>query len=347
MNVRLQNSLTLGVYSCSHCAVDAACAALGFGMVHVYPLSSSQFITLIIAYNLLAFGTQPLFGWIADFLAAYRLTALLGIGLAALSLVAIRISPALAVAMAGVGNALFHVAGGAVSFAMAPHRATAPGIFVAPGALGIFIGAMVGRAGPVTAWPFLIILGFLFLATVFRKYPEAAGDETPHYSPIPLPVLIGTLLLFSIAVRSFAGFAAGAPYQANHTAIILLTLSAVVGKAAGGIVSDRYGWLGVSVSALVLSVPLLGFCRVSLVPAIAGMLLLQMTMPVTLTALRELFPRLPAFSFGLASGAFIIGALLPFSGLKPLYRSWPLLMILVSLSAIAVFTALKLLPGKR
>jgi FSR family fosmidomycin resistance protein-like MFS transporter len=347
MNSRLQNSLTLGVYSCSHCAVDAACAALGFGMAHVYPLSSSQFITLIIAYNLLAFGTQPLFGWIADFLAAYRLTALLGIGLTALSLIAIKISPVLAVATAGVGNSLFHVAGGAVSLAIAPHRATAPGIFVAPGALGIFIGAMVGRAGPVPAWPFLIILVVLFLTTIFLKYPETANDETPHYSPIPLPALFGTLLLFSIAVRSFAGFATGAPYQAHQAAIILLTLSAVVGKATGGIVSDRFGWLAVSVSALVLSVPLLGFCRVSLVLAVAGMLLLQMTMPVTLTALRELFPRFPAFSFGLASGAFIIGALLLFSGLKPLYGSWPLLMVLVSLSAVALFIALKLLPGKR
>jgi FSR family fosmidomycin resistance protein-like MFS transporter len=348
MKARLHSSLILGVFSCSHGMVDAACAALAFGLVHVYPLSSRQFITFIIAYNLLAFGTQPLFGWIADRLRIYRLSAVLGIGLAGLSLVAMRIHPVLAVVLAGVGNAMFHTAGGAVSFAISPQRAAAPGIFVAPGALGIMVGAIIGRSGPVIAWPFLVILGILLLATVLLKYPEIAGDGRA-FSSVRLPAVFGILLLFSIAVRSFAGFGAGAPYQADHSVIFWLVLSAVVGKAMGGFLSDRLGWLAVSVSALVLSIPLLGFGWVSPVLAVAGMLLLQMTMPVTLTALKELFPRHGAFSFGLAAEALIIGAAPLFFGLKHAYCSRPLLMVLVFLSAAALYGALKLLPenGKK
>jgi FSR family fosmidomycin resistance protein-like MFS transporter len=347
MNPRLQNSLTLGVYSCSHCAVDAACAALAFGIVHVYPLTSSQFITFIIMYNLLAFGTQPVFGWIADKLRAHRGSALLGIGLTALSLVAMRIHPALAIAMAGTGNAMFHVGGGAVSLAISPHRASAPGIFVAPGAIGIFIGAMIGRAGPVIAWPFLVILGILFCTTYFVRHPGTAVDETENRPAIQLPVIFGTLLLFSIAVRSFSGFAAGAPYQGQYGVIFWLVMAALAGKAAGGIISDRFGWLAINVSALVVAIPLLGFGWAHPVLAVCGMLLLQMTMPVTLTALKELFPRHAAFSFGLAAEALVIGAAPLFTHLKPMYRSWPLLMVLVFLSAISLFAALKLLPEKR
>ncbi|HUI91624.1 MAG TPA: hypothetical protein VLX68_05175 [Chitinivibrionales bacterium] len=346
MNSRLQNSVTLGIYSCSHGAVDATCAALAFGMVQVYPLTSSQFITFIIIYNLLAFGTQPLFGWLADLIRDYRLTALAGMGLTALSLIAMRIHPALAIVMAGTGNAMFHVGGGAVSLAISPHRATAPGIFVAPGAIGIFIGAMVGRSGPVAAWPFLVILGILFLATIFTGHPGIVIDETANRPAVRLPVMFGILLLFSIAVRSFAGFAAGAPYQAHHTVILLLVLAAVAGKALGGIVSDRFGWLAISVSALALAIPMLGFGWVNPVLAVGGMVLLQLTMPVTLTALWELFPRHPAFSFGLAAEALIIGAAPLFTHYRPLYRSWLLLMVLVCLSAIALYAALKLLPQK-
>jgi MFS transporter, FSR family, fosmidomycin resistance protein len=344
MTARYHKSLVLGVYSCSHGMVDAACAALAFGLVHLHPLSSQQFISLIIAYNLLAFGTQVVFGWFVDRLRIYRLCASSGIALAALALVVMRNYPVPAIVMAGAGNALFHVAGGAVSLALTPRRAAAPGIFVAPGALGILIGAFIGRSGAVTAWPFLVILGILLLALVLLQPPTMNYDEPVHGSAVRLPVLFGALLLFSIAVRSFAGFGAGFPYQSNHSVIFWLVLAAFAGKAFGGVLSDRFGWLAVSVSALVISIPLISFGWVNPVIAVCGMLLLQATMPVTLAALKELFPNQGAFTFGLASLALMIGAAPLFSGLKPVYGSWYLLMVLTTLSAASLYAALKLLP---
>jgi hypothetical protein len=347
MKTRYQNSLLLGVYSCSHGAVDAACAALAFGLVHLHPLSSQQFISLIIAYNCMAFGTQAVFGWFVDRLRMYRLSALSGIALTALSLVVMQYYPVAAIIMAGAGNALFHVAGGAVSLAITPGRAAAPGIFVAPGALGIMAGAFTGRSGPVAAWPFLVILGVLFFATILLKHPKIAHDEPALGPAVRLPVLIGALLLFSIAVRSFAGFGAGFPWQSDQGVIFWLVLAAFAGKALGGILSDRFGWLAVSVSSLAIAMPLLGFGRLNPVIAVSGMFLLQATMPVTLAALKELFPNQGAFTFGLASLAILVGVAPLYSGLKPLYGSWYVLMILITFSAAAVYAALRLLPNIR
>jgi MFS transporter, FSR family, fosmidomycin resistance protein len=344
MTARQQNSLVLGVYSCSHGVIDAACAALAFGLVHLYPLSSRQFISFIFLYNLLAFGTQVFFGGVVDRLRIYRFSASLGIVLTSLSLIVMRNHPVFAVVIAGAGNALFHVAGGAVSLALTPHRAAAPGIFVAPGALGIMLGAFMGRSGPITTWPFLVILGILFFATILLQHPRIAYDKPVPGPAIRLPALIGILLLFSITVRSFAGFSAGFSYQSNHRVIFWLVVSAFAGKALGGILSDRFGWLAVSVSALVVSIPLLSLGGINPIVAICGMLLLQATMPVTLTALKELFPNQGAFTFGLASLALMIGTAPLFSGMKPVYGSWHFLMVLITLSAIALYAALRLLP---
>ena len=57
--------------------------------------------------------------------------------------------PAVPVVLAGLGNALFHVGGGVVSLNLTPKRATAPGIFVAPGGLGTCGGNRRGQDGPL------------------------------------------------------------------------------------------------------------------------------------------------------------------------------------------------------
>ena len=79
------------------------------------------------------------------------------------------------------------------------------------------------------------------------------------------------------------------------------------GKALGGIISDRLGWIETSVGALLISAPLIAFAG----PAgiIAGLFVFQMTMPVTLVAAVKVFPKKPAFAFGLTCLALVGGAI--------------------------------------
>ena len=134
---------------------------------------------------------------------------------------------------------------------------------------------------------------------------------------MPRPVSIGkgmlmvcvSALLLSIAVRSFVGLTVVSAY--DHTTPVLwgLAIAAFAGKAIGGFVSDGLGWIKTSLLALLLSAPLLCFFVEEGPAAAGGMLLFQMTMPVTLLAMYRVFPREPGFAFGLTTLALLVGAI--------------------------------------
>ncbi len=123
-----------------------------------------------------------------------------------------------------------------------------------------------------------------------------------------------------------------------------LTTALVLGKAAGGVLADRYGRIFVGVGALVASLPLLFFATRSPAAGVAGMLLFNMTMPVTLVAVADTLDERPGFAFGLTCLALMTGALPPLLSLtQPL--SATSLAICVSASAALLWLGLR--PGPR
>jgi FSR family fosmidomycin resistance protein-like MFS transporter len=115
-----------------------------------------------------------------------------------------------------------------------------------------------------------------------------------------------------------------------------------LGKGLGGIISDRFGWARVTIFGLLLSALLISFGLDYPYLAIPGVLLFNMTMPVTLTAVSEMLPGRPGFSFGLTTLALIAGAFPAFTELKgALYNGW-IVLVMVLASAFILYTALKL-----
>jgi len=160
----------ISVYSISHALVDAACAAIIFAIVAPGQDEYRNLLQLIIIYDILAFSTQPIFGLLADTFRAPVRSAVLGILLIAASTLFLPI-PLLAALMAGIGNALFHVGGGVISLNLASGKAALPGIYVAPGALGLMIGTWIGKGGHFIAWPFILLL-----LTFFSKFAVGVGE---------------------------------------------------------------------------------------------------------------------------------------------------------------------------
>ena len=56
----------IGAYGVAHALVDASCAALVFSAVATGRLPSSVAVVAILAYNLLAFASQPILGWFVN-----------------------------------------------------------------------------------------------------------------------------------------------------------------------------------------------------------------------------------------------------------------------------------------
>ena len=158
-----------GIYALVHMAVDLSCAFL----VYTYVLGGEQWYLWLRLYNFCAFALQMPIGAAADRLDRNSCVAVGGCaGVLAGLLLGIVGFPAGAAVVAGIGNACFHVGGGIDVLNRSERRAAPLGIFVAPGALGIFLGTMLGRAGTEAAvW----IGGLLILSAVVIR--AAAGRE--------------------------------------------------------------------------------------------------------------------------------------------------------------------------
>lgn len=304
--------------------------------------------TVVLAYDLIAFGSQVLLGWLTDRFATPKRAVLFGLALTALSLMLYRTNVVATVAAAGIGNALFHLGAGAAVLRGTLERAAPSGVFVAPGALGLALGIAYGALpfrGPV--WPLLGLVLTALVAVSLRRGDEAspcidaelASPLTTRHGTAKLAIV---LLLFSIAVRSLVGMSAARGYARTDLLMIGLPISAFVGKSLGGYLADRLGWTETSVAALLLCMPL-----ITLAPPtwclLMGLLALQMTMPVTLTAIARALPQRLATAFGWACLALIIGALPTMLPQWLWLGSRPLLVLWIVLAAASLYAGLRLI----
>lgn len=309
----------LSVYSVSHALVDAACGAVLFGGVSQNKLTVEYFAFLVALYNVLAFALQPAFGAVVDNLRRPGETAAAGCMLVTLSVFAYRF-PLLAVCTAGIGNALFHIGGGVIALNLRPQKAAMPGVYVAPGAIGLLLGMLIGKNGYFVSWHFAAALAAAIIVILIIKKP-AINYSTERSITYNRFGVILFLILSSVAIRALVGFMLNYPWKANTTLLIIFTLAVVMGKAMGGILADRFGWMYVTAAGLLISAFLLSFSGNYPLSAVLGVFLFNLTMPVTLTAVSNMYPGRPGYAFGLTTLALIIGSFPSFTGLRKVIYS--------------------------
>ena len=324
-----------------HLLVDAACVTAVWRTGDSALVSFVNSFVVIFGYDLLAFATQAPLGALADRYALSRASAFAGLALAALGLVLAPHSSLLTMLVAGLGNSLFHLGAGASVLRLGTLRATPAGLFVAPGALGLGLGNWMGMTGIGPAWP---LVALLVLALPLVDLARAEKAEEPGQGRavgLSAAALGLSLLFFSVMVRSFVGF--GACHECERGTLLLVGIPVVgfAGKSLGGVLADRLGWLKSSVGALLLSAPLVAFNGGDAWVTLAGLLLFQMTMPVTLVATSCLLPGRPATAFGLPSLALILGAIPTFFPQCQRYSPGIFLVLIVA-SAAALYAALRL-----
>jgi MFS transporter, FSR family, fosmidomycin resistance protein len=328
----------------AHFAVDAACVT---AVLRASPPSNALYasaLAFVLGYDLLAFAGQVPFGWLIDRFRLRRIAALVGLVLSAL---AVLVGQGVAVMLlAGAGNALFHVGAGAMVLAGSKGRATPAGVFVAPGALGLGLGIILGRKLlTVPTWPLLVAVVVVSLAVWLVSLPEGPAKIEPE-DPVTYPrgavLLIVTLLAFSVVVRSLVGTVGCDACLRGFFLMVAIPVAGFIGKLVGGFLADRFGWIDLGMAALLASAPLLAFSGGDLWLALPGLFIFQMTMPVTLAATLRAMPSRPGLSFGILCLALVAGTLpayLP-GGWRPQGLA---LLLLVLGSAAALYIALRLL----
>ena len=338
----------------AHLIVDAVCVTSVLRASTPSDSLVSSALAFVLGYDLLAFAGQAPFGWLTDRLGLRRGAALTGLLCSAAALLAGRGSTLAVVLIAGTGNALFHVGAGAMVLAGSRGRAAPAGVFVAPGALGLGLGLLLGRKFlAVPLWPWLFAIAAACVAVLLVATATPSREQAPSADKAARPEChrleifgVAALLAVSVAVRSLVGTVGCDACTRGFFLLVALPFAAFAGKLTGGFLADRFGWIDLSMVALLASAPLLAFSGGDLWLALPGMIIFQMTMPVTLAAMLRLLPAWPGFGFGLLCAALVGGTLPAFlpGGWRP--QGLPLLFLVLG-SAAALYLALRFLLSPR
>lgn len=296
------------VYTLLHLLVDFAtvylvCRVLlgpGVGIVHR--------AEVIIVYNLVAFAGQLPMGIIADGINKNRMFALLGCGLAMAAYPIAYISPWTACVLASLGNGAFHIGAGSEILKISMPKISLAGVFVSSGALGVWLAYNVRGSIFETLLPCVMLIsciGLLFLAEDAEKSEQSKPE--PYFLPGIAVLFASSCFLLTVVIRSFAGMIMNFSWKAQPLWSFLSVMAVVGGKAFGGILADRLGYVKTSVISLLASLIAFMFSFDTPVCGIIAMLCFNMTMPLTLTALAQMCGKKYGFAFGLTTFALAIG----------------------------------------
>ena len=313
--------------SCVHFAVDFSCAFLLYRRF----AADAQIATVILLYNFFAFALQLPLGILADQLGRPERFAALGCLLCGAAYAFP--SAIIAAVVAGIGNALFHVGGGCEVMDASPEHAAPLGVFVSPGAFGIYFGMLLGQNGGL---PFLLLPVLMAALGILCLF---SGARIQRDNDVAFPVNIGEgfciLAIFVVVLlRSYGGFAMAFPWRTGILAFAAVAAT-VLGKTVGGFLSDQVGlrWGGV---ISLLGAGVLFLFSAHPVSGLLGIFLFNLTMPMTLFALAKRLPTHRGACFGLLTFALFLGFLPKYFGL-PAPLSTGALLMSVSLGSLLVY----------
>lgn len=288
------------IYSILHMFVDGICAFAMFG----------RFSGNFLIYNFCAFALQMPFGAMLDYFNREKynkICASLGV---IFTLLGMWVHPA----VLGVGNALFHVGAGVDVIQedkKKGYNGRALGIFVAPGAWGLYLGTQLTKGGISGLQIFLTCaLAAVLFAFSKQKIHMSAEEE---FTSTKIGLLVSCFVV--VILRSYVGMAVSFSWKATTVAATLAVLAVVLGKITGGILAARIGTERTIIGSLVLAAVCYYF-SLNMTMGILALFFFNMTMPITLYLLVKRWKELPGFSFGLLTFGLFLGFLPVYCGVQ-------------------------------
>jgi len=290
--------LFLFLNSFLHFLVDAVCLAVIFYIGKDYAL-------LIPLYNTLAFSTQCLVGVFTDKFNRHIILVLLSCIIIVLG-TALPLADIIKICLIGIGNSIFHVSAGTIALINSDEKASGLGVFVAPGAIGVFVG---------TNFPNLIFLlaTALFLVSLIHFYvgtkanlinmPTRHSKEMNHFG-------IAVLLSLVVMVRAVGGSVVHFSWNTGLLFAFIMTFFVFLGKFSGGFICDKFGVNKVTLVSVPIAALLIIFGNSIIYASLLGQYLLNVSMPITLWLMYKSMPDCPGFSFGLAASVLWPGTIL-------------------------------------
>ena len=332
----LKNHRLIIIYIVAHFAVDFACAFLLYRILY----HNEQWYLCLLVYNFCAFALQMPIGLLSDKWNRNAVCAAIGCGLIALSYGFGSIAVLTAI-LAGIGNSMFHIGGGIDVLNVSRDNPTLLGVFVSPGALGIYLGTILGKQGIVPGWLVVVVVIIFAIAILAGSYAEGRSFQSDN-SPVSLSdkhssgiLLSMVCLLIVVCLRAYIGMIYNFSWKSMGGWSSIVIAAVVLGKMSGGFLAGRIGVVKASILSLGLAAVLFLFSDIPIL-GILAILLFNMTMPMTLWAMAKLLPGSKGFAFGILTFGL-------FMGFVPVYLEFPAIVTTVYGFAFAAIISLILL----
>lgn len=346
MKYNTKNLGTGFLYFYIHFVTEVIC----FFVLGKYIESTPVVWMIMLAYDMLAFVPQSLFGYISDKFPKiqFGIPGLILLGAALFLQNAVPV-PFVSLAVLCIGNAFVHVNGAEVTLKASNGSLSHSAIFVSGGSFGVLCGRLLSKTAIPYQLLFVLIISavpFVILAQMCIKDKENKRDfscRNFRYCNEKISrYLIIILTVFVVAIRGYMAY--GIPTSWNKTTLqtVLLFVFMGTGKALGGIFSDLFGIRKVAIISVILALPFLMFGDNNMFISLVGIMLFSMTMSITLGILVSVLPRTPGLAFGLTTiGLFIGSAPVFFIKIKGLIPNCIMLSVMTLICLVCLMISIR------
>lgn len=329
------------IYSLIHFIVDFSCVILVANLIKGMNTNNLMLYFLgVIIYNFCGFVLQFPIGIIADKINKNAIISAIGCLLVIIGYIFFNI-PIIACIIAGVGNALFHIGGGIDVLNISEKKATLSGIYVSTGAMGVFLGTMSYKWQFDMYWIIIVILmiSIILLSWLYSKIKDKVKNNDFQIPKLSKNAILAIICFFiTVCIRSYVGMILSFSWKSEFIFALFAILGVVFGKILGGIIGDKLGFEKISIT-LILSAVLFIFSFQNPIIGIIAILLFNMTMPITLICLSNIFINNKGLAFGLLTVALFIGAAPTFFGYNGIFTKSGLFTTTI-ISAAILYIAL-------
>ncbi len=215
--------------------------AAGFMLAnYTFNNSSSNTILYLLIYSIIAFGGQLPIGFWLDNKQQIKPFAKASLFLLPLSIIAFFITAEVGIIFSGIASAFVHVTGGTVCLQVNEDKVGPLGLFTAPGVFGLTLGGIFGQYS-LTPLIFIgllvLVVSFLILRSTLPSYHIQKNKQSQldghDY------IMLGLLLI--MCFRSFIFDIINHIAQQYSDGLLIIGISAFLGKIIGGFIADKIG----------------------------------------------------------------------------------------------------------
>ena len=320
-------SFKLFIPSFLHLLVDFFSIFLLFS----FKVDTQTALLLVVLYDCLAFMSQPIFGALIE--KVKRLNGIISLSVMVIIVAQFITLSYIAIPLAALGNALFHVAAGKLVIDKSS-KSSPLGIFISFGALGVGFATLYANKQLFVL--LLFILFVLVLVNEFINYddiPYVNNQENNDQKTYIFPVI---LIMIGVTLRGFFGYYTdkSSLTQLNNGALISVFV-VFIAKFIGGFLIDKFKMIPVIILSLILSIIGISFAQISYL-YLFGVFGVNLLMAATLELIRRVLPNNHAFGFGLLASCLAFGSLLGIYLIGSYKYIFYINMILTSINSLSL-----------